>query len=94
MRGLLAAVIIMGVLIVGGTTALGVLIARRVVQGGMGTAPAVTSRVLQEPAGTRIAGLATVSDRLALLLQGGGPDRVVVLDPGTGRMVATIGLAH
>ncbi len=50
------------------------------------------SVLLDEPAGTRIAGIAAVGDRLAVQLQGGGADRVVLLDPHTGAVVGRIGL--
>jgi hypothetical protein len=92
MRALLAAVVIMGVLIVAGVVTVVVTVAQRVA----GTAgPAVASQtLLDEPAGTRITGTALAPDRLALTLQGGGPDRVVVLDPRSGRIVARAALAR
>ena len=85
-RALKVAVVVMGVLLVAGTATLGVLIARRVTPlagGGLASA-APFHAVLDEPAGTRIAGVVAIQDRLALQLQGGGPDRVVVVDPRTG----------
>ena len=33
-------------------------------------------------------------DRLAILLTGGGPDRVVLLDPRTGDLVGRVGLSQ
>ena len=91
MRFLKVLVIVMGVLIVVATTVLVVLIARRI--GGTGTtAPASVAVVLDEPAGTRIVGIAAAGDRLAVQLQGGGPDRVVLVDPRTGAVVGRIGL--
>jgi hypothetical protein len=80
----------MGLLILGGTAVLGVVLARRV--GGGAAAP--VSVVLDEPAGTRIAGIAAAGDRLAVQLQGGGPDRLVLVDPRSGAAVGRIGLAH
>ena len=50
--------------------------------------------VLDEPAGTQIVPIAALSDRLALQLQGGGPDRVVVLDMRSGREVGRAALAR
>jgi len=80
MRALKILTIVMGVLIVGGTATLGVLIARR-----LGSAQGAPFSVrLDEPEGTRIAAMAGVQDRLALYLQGGGPDRVVLIDPHSG----------
>lgn len=81
------AVVVMGVLIVGGTVVLGVLLFTRVsAQSG-----AVAS-VLDEPVGTVIAGAALAPDRVALTLHGGGADRVVVVDMRNGRVVARVGL--
>ncbi len=89
-RFLKALTIGMAVLIVVATTALVVLIARRI--GGTGsTAPSVVA-VLDEPAGTRIARVTAAGDRLAVQLQGGGPDRVLLVDPRTGEVVGRIGL--
>ncbi len=90
MRMLMTAVVVMGVLIVAGVATVAVTIVTR-----LGAAPsAAASFVLDEPAGTRIAGVAALPDRLAVTLQGGGPDRVVVLDLRTGRVVAHAALAR
>lgn len=90
MGGLKVAVLVMGVLIVGGTITLVALLAQRMSSGG-GT---IASAVLDEPIGTRIAGASAAPDRLAVQLQGGGPDRVVVLDTRTGRVLGRVGLAR
>ena len=50
--------------------------------------------VLDEPTGTRIGGIAALSDRLAVLLQGAGPDRIVLVNPRTGTEAGTIALAR
>jgi hypothetical protein len=50
--------------------------------------------VLDEPAGTHIAGVSMLPDRLAVQLQGGGPDRVVVVDSRSGRVIARVGLSR
>ncbi len=60
----------------------------------MSQPPAAVRAMLDEPAGTHIAGVSTSADRLAMQLQGGGPDRVVVVDLRTGRVVARAALAH
>ena len=92
MRALKIATIVMGVLIVVGTTALIVVIARRAtVAVGLPASLAVT---LDEPAGTRIAGMVAVKDRLAVRLQGGGVDRVLLVDPVTGVVVGRVSLAR
>jgi hypothetical protein len=84
MAALKAAVVVMGVLIVAGFALLvGVLVSR------MGGGPAVpVAAMLDEPAGTRITSVAASAERLAVSLQGGGPDRVVVLDLRDGRVLA------
>jgi hypothetical protein len=69
-----------------------VLIAHR-----LGGAPAerpvaAASVLLEEPAGTRIVGIAAAGDRLAVQLQGGGADRVVLVDPRNGDVVGRIGV--
>jgi hypothetical protein len=91
MWALKAAVIVMGVLIVAGVTTIAVVITQRV----LAPPPAVAGpAVLDEPAGTRIAGVAALPERLLLQLQGGGPDRVVAVDLRTGRVATVAGLAH
>jgi hypothetical protein len=89
MRFLKVVTIAMAVLIVVGTTALLVLIAKRL---GGGSVSAPIAALLDEPAGTRISGIAAAGDRLAVQLQGGGPDRVLLLDPRTGVVVGRIGV--
>ncbi len=90
MRFLKVLTIGMGVLILVATTVLVVLIARRIT--GPGIPPAPFAVLLDEPGGTRIVGIASVGDRLAVQLQGGGSDRVVLVDPRTGSVAGRIGL--
>ena len=90
MRFLKVLTVGMGVLIVVATTVLVILIARRI--GGVGPGPASVAVLLDEPAGTRIAAIASAGDRLAVQLQGGGADRVVLVDPRTGAVTGRIGL--
>ena len=101
MRGLMAAVIGMGILIVVGVTVLVVVMVQRmsapptVNASAVDIMPGATSVTLaDEPAGTRIAGVALAGDRMAVQLAGGGPDRVVVVDARTGRVLARTGLAR
>lgn len=103
MRLLKIAVIVMGVLIVGGTTALVVLIAHRLSAprpvashpSAPAAAPALPSSGLGEPAGSRIIGIARVANGLALAITGGGkPDRLLVIDPSSGRVLLRIRLAQ
>jgi hypothetical protein len=84
------AVVGMGVLIVAGLATIAVVITNRM-SGGPG---GIASAVLEEPAGTRIAGASLAPDRLALQLQGGGPDRVLVVDTKTGRVLGRVTLAR
>ncbi len=94
MRALKIATIVMGVLIVVGTATLLIAVFRRV-SAPSGTAlPASVAAVLDEPAGTHIAGIAAVRDRLAVQLAGGGVDRVVLIDPATGAVAGRISLAR
>ena len=90
MRALKVAITVMGVLIVAGTVLLVTLIVRRSVPAGGAAGPVV----LDEPSGTRIAGVSLLPDRWAVQLEGGGPDRVVVLDAQSGRVVGRIELAR
>jgi hypothetical protein len=96
LQALKFAVVIMGALILVGTTTLVVVVARRSsgaappVEAGL---PAIIDAALQEPPGTRIIGIAAMQGRLALALQGGGGDRVVLIDPGSGTVVGRISLA-
>ncbi len=96
MRALKIAVIVMGALIVVGTTALIVVVVHRLTSPPslVVTLPASLAAVLDEPAGTRIAGIAAVRDRLAIQLQGGGADRVVLIDPATGAVTGRISLVR
>ena len=102
MRGLMAAVIGMGILIVAGVTVLVVVMVQRMSSPPApiasavvtSTAPAPTDILIDEPIGTRIAFLSLAGDRLAVQLAGGGPDRVVLVDTRTGRIIARTGLAR
>lgn len=48
------------------------------------------ARLLDEPDGTRISGMTAAGDRLAVALQGGGPDRIVLIDPRDGRVAGRL----
>jgi hypothetical protein len=67
---------VMTILIVVGVGVIGVTIFHRLASPRLSDTP----HVLDEPAGTRITGITSTPAGVALLLQGGGPDRVVVLD--------------
>ena len=91
LAALKAAVIFMGVLILAGVTVIVVTLIERTTAPRTGAAIAAT---LEEPAGTHIAGVAAGAEQLAVALQGGGPDRVVVVDLRSGRVVARAALAR
>ncbi len=95
MRFLTAISVVMGILIVAGTAVLVIAVVRRT------PAPASASGqeagapvVLDQPAGTRIAGADGTADALVLRLAGGGPDRVVVVDTRSGRIIARVSLSR
>ena len=94
MRAVKIAAIAMGVLIVLGTTVILVTIVKRTVTGPAGLPEKPFATVLEEPAGTTIAGIAPVRDRLAIQLRGGGVDRVLVIDPASGAVLGRIELAR
>jgi hypothetical protein len=79
MRGLKIAVAVMSALILAGLVVVGVTVVRRLST----PAPGVVDVLLPEPAGTKIVGITTLPDRVAVLLQGGGPDRIRLLNPRT-----------
>ena len=84
------AVVVMGVLIVAGTVGLFVVLAQRMSAG----STVIASAVLDEPPGTHIVNVSVAADRMALQLQGGGPDRVLWIDTKTGRVVGHVALAR
>ena len=95
MRAVKIAVAVMSVLIVVGTVVIVVTLFNRM--SGPAAAPAAapvlaTAAAMDEPAGTTIAGIAAVGDRLAVQLHGGGPDRVVFVDPHTATVAGRISL--
>ncbi len=92
-KGLLGLVVGLGILIVAGFGVVVATLAHRMIEGGHRSAvtpPAQTTAALGEPPGTRIGSLVAAGDRLAVLLQGGGADRVVLLDPRDGTRLGTI----
>ncbi len=85
----------MSVLIVAGIAVIVVTLVNRMSAVPAGIASAAPANVvLDEPAGTRIAGTSMNAERLAIQLQGGGADRVVVLDLRAGRVLGRVGLGR
>ncbi len=100
MRALKAATVVMGVLILVGTAVLVAAMVKRATapaptQAGAGSVPSAVSlaAIVHEPPGSRIATLVAAGDVLALSIQGGGPDRIVLIDPRTGEVRGRIALA-
>lgn len=91
MRALKILTVVMGVMIVVGVVALGVIMTQRL--GGL-AAGTVADIALAEPDGTTIAGIAGTADRIAIQLRGGGADRVVLLDAKTGKKVGRVVLGN
>lgn len=92
MRGLLTLVVVMGVLIVAGVAVIGFTVAHRLTHIAL-PASAPSDVVLNQPTGTQIVGVASLGDRLAITLRGGGPDRVVSVG-ADGHVLETIRLAR
>ena len=90
MRALMVAVVAMGVLIVAGVVVLGVSLFGRM----SGAGGPIASVLLDEPVGTRVAGVSLAPDRMAVQLQGGGADREVLVDTKARRVLGRVGLAR
>ncbi len=89
MRAMITLVVAMGVMIVAGVAVVAVTLVGRL--GGRGPAP---NLMLDQPAGTRIIAASFAGGQLAVVLQGGGPDRVVVVDAASGREMGGVRLAR
>lgn len=91
MRALKAFLVVMAILIVAGFVFVGVIIVRRISH--PQTPPAVAERSLGLPAGSRIAEMLAVGDRLVLRVAlPGGSERIIAIDPHTGTVSARIAL--
>lgn len=88
MRWLTAVTIGMGVLILIGTTVLVVTIIHRA-SAPAAPGPAFTRR-LAVAAGSRLVGVAGAGGRIAVALHGGGPDRLLLIDPRDGRVLGRV----
>jgi hypothetical protein len=84
-----ALVIGMGVLIVAGTVTLVVLIVQR---SGAPVAGRVASASLGEPEGSRIGGIAATAGAVAIWVVRPDGDRVVLVDPASGRRTGEVRL--
>jgi hypothetical protein len=92
-RPLLIAVIAMGVLILLVTTVVVVKLVKDMVSG---PPPSVTltTTMLRQPAGSHIVTITTVGDRLGVLVSGGGPDRILFVEPDTGKVAGQLMLGQ
>jgi hypothetical protein len=86
-RALKVLVVVMGVLIVGGTVTLTVLLVQRA--GGM-SGGGRWEATLDQPDGARVAGVAAAGDGLGIWVTRPDGDRVLVVDPKRGRIVGEI----
>jgi Flp pilus assembly protein protease CpaA len=90
-RALKVLVVAMGVLIVGGTVTLVALLVQRAGGGGAGPAWQVA---LDQPEGTRIAGIAPAEGGIGIWVQRPDGDRILVVDPRRGRVGGEIRLGR
>jgi len=81
----------MGVLIVGGTVTLVALIVQRV--GGV-TGPGHWEAALDQPEGSRIAGIAAAEGALAVWVARPDGERILLLDPRRGRVAGEVRLGR
>jgi hypothetical protein len=86
-------VIVMGVLIVAGTVALVVLLVQRAGGGGSERSMASIGH-LGQPAGTRILSIAGAEGRIAVLVARPDGERVLLLDPRSGRLAGELRAAE
>jgi hypothetical protein len=94
-KPLLIAVIAMGVLIVVATTVVVVKLVKDVVAGPAASASVtLTTTMLHQPPGSHIVTIAAVDGRLSVLVNGGGPDRILFIDPGTGKVAGQLMLGQ
>jgi len=95
MRSLQALVIFLGVVIVSGMALVGYRIVATVGEPASPTAPESFGEVaLALPPGARVVDMAATDDRLILRVEAGdGRQRLYLLDPSTGALVGTVGLA-
>jgi hypothetical protein len=84
-------VIVMGVLIIGGTVT---LVAMLVQRAGGGAAGSSWQAALAQPEGARIAGIAGTDGGIGVWVQRPDGDRVVVVEPKLGKVIGEIRLGR
>jgi hypothetical protein len=98
-RPLMIAVIAMGVLVILGTTVVIVKVVKDMMGGGNSEAAVsqsvtLTTHMLSQPAGSHIVTIAGAGDRLSVLVNGGGPDRILFVDPASGAVTGQLMLGR
>lgn len=96
MRAIKGLVVFLGVLLLAGLGLLGYgLYSKAPVKGTPSAAPGTTAAApvadfgqlaVPVPAGSRIEQMMVAGERVVLRLSGGGPERILVLDPGQGKV--------
>lgn len=100
-RPLLMVVIGLGALVVLATTVVIVKVVKDIISGhphstqtvSSGMQPdtiALTTNMLSQPEGSHIVTITGIGDRLSVLINGGGPDRILFVDPATGRVTGQL----
>ncbi|MCB8880602.1 hypothetical protein ACELLULO517_10185 [Acidisoma cellulosilytica] len=100
-RPLLMVVIGLGIVILLATTVVIVKVVKDIITGhpqttqaaSSGPTPdtiALTTNMLSQPAGSHIVTISGVGDRLSVLINGGGPDRILFVDPATGHVTGQL----
>ncbi len=92
MQALKALVVVMGVLIIAGLAVIVATIVSRATHSGALITPGAAV-LLDEPDGTHVGETALANGALALTLVGGGPDRVVVVDLASGRVLRRVSVS-
>ncbi|MDA8231894.1 MAG: hypothetical protein M0006_11205 [Magnetospirillum sp.] len=106
MKALKALVIFMGILVVAGMGLVGYGVVTKLPRGagkapaaaappagGTPATPAFGAVPVPVPAGARVEQMAVAGDRVVLRVTGGGGDRLIVLDPASGRVAGSFVLA-
>jgi hypothetical protein len=96
-RPLMMVVIGLGILVVLATTVVIVKVVKDIITGSSHSAASastdsvtLTTSMLSQPAGSHIVTIAGVDGRLSVLINGGGPDRILFVDPSTGHVTGQL----
>lgn len=102
MKAIKALVVFLGVLLLAGLGLLGYGLYSKApmkgtpvaASGGSGPAPVAEfgQLAVPVPAGSRIEQMVVAGERVVLRLSGGGPERILVLDPGQGKVAGSFAL--